>query len=318
MGLFSRSAPDGPTDATPDPEFPMLDRQRAADFRKAVLDELRSKGMEAVITDRAARVSDGSQYGLDNIVRICADATSPQDLRDRVRGHFAGIFERPDTADFSDAEYRAALRLRLIPEYQATGAPESGSVVEPLFRPFARDLVSVVVLDTPSAVVTPSESAVLRHGDADEMLRLARENTWRELVSSPIERFRTGGGGDDWAMSAMGESFYTASAAQFLPEILQHWHPGLDLSLGVLFAVPFRHRMLYRVVDTPESVSEGLPFMAKLAAGGFEQEAGHTSPLCYLWHQGEITAVSLVSDSPDGRRTLTLAPGPHLEHFLSR
>jgi hypothetical protein len=110
---------------------------------------------------------------------------------------------------------------------------------------------------------------------------------------------------------AVGDDVYTASYAVILPDALRAWAPGADLSVGVLFAVPFRHQLAFAVCSDREAVLGGLQLLPLFAGTGFADGVGPLSPHVYLWHDGVVTQVSRHVDGG-----IEVRPGPHLEAIL--
>jgi hypothetical protein len=77
-----------------------------------------------------------------------------------------------------------------------------------------------------------------------------------------------------------GVPFFTASLALILPETIERFSRERDEGRGVLVAVPFRHQLLYRVIDGPEA-AVALDTMFELARHRFMTNAGPVSPEVY-------------------------------------
>ncbi len=315
MGLFGRRAePErAAVPAPPDEELTFFTVDEAARFRRLVREVLAGMGREVEVGPQSVVTDDGREWGLWN---VAASAHNDED-GDRawpevVRSHFEKTFKNAEssTQDLSDDEYRGALRMRLVEESPLAqlGADAFDHALE-----WAPGVVRVPVLDLPDSVATPPREDLERHGDLAGILDLAWRNTaalvgTEELVRERIEHE----GRHVWCV--FGESFFTASLALVLPDLVRRFEPGADLEQGVLFGVPYRHQVDYRVLDSSEAALDALVLLPGFVAMGYGDSPGPLSPHTYLWLDGAVTPVTAVA--PDG--TLTVTPGPHLEGLLPR
>ncbi|NHA67008.1 hypothetical protein [Phycicoccus flavus] len=313
MGLFGRrrrEQPETGADRETDPELTFLTVAEAARFRAVVREVLAGMGREVELRPQSVVTDDGREWGLWNVAANAhGDERGPAGWPDVVREHFEKTFRVVD-ADLdalSDEEYLAALRMRLVDE-QTTRAL-LGSFEHAL--PWADGVVRLPTLDLPESVATPSGEELRGRGDLARLLDRAWANTAALVATEDLEREHVEHEGHDiWCV--LGDSFYTASLALVLPDLVRRFEPAADLSGGVVLAVPHRHLLAYRVLDSPGAALGALLLLPRFAAGAYADSPGPVSPHTYLWRDGEVTTLTSVEDG-----TLSVTPGPYLEELLS-
>lgn len=267
MGLLKRSTP------------PLYDEHMTY-FTVAQADELRrlvARSFAAVGRDVDVypdRVEDrgGTTIGLWNIGALCAGTDAhewPQLVDDHVR-----LVAMParELADVSEAEFAAALHLRLV---------EAGYVSDPDTLGYARvvapGLLEVLSVDLGDAVATPLREELTTRGTIAGLIALGRHNLRTLLASDAVQAESVGQRARGSFTAVKGESLFTAGLALVLPETMQRFTGDDDWGRGVLVAVPSRHEVLYRPIDVPDA-RFALQHMLQAAFLGFHGEVGRLSP----------------------------------------
>ncbi|MGP9724395.1 hypothetical protein ACT3SZ_10310 [Corynebacterium sp. AOP40-9SA-29] len=227
----------------------------------------------------------------------------------------------------TDAEFLRRLRVRLAPRDILDAL--DGPVVD-ASRDFAGDLCTSLVLDGPDAVTVLDDDALAAHGsetseELGDLYRVGYRNTWQDLTechvsTTPIQEFVRGAvkgtihqaetAARFWSVES--DSFFLASAPLFLDELLPHWLPGLDMTHGVLVAVPHRHLLLVREVSTGQDLLDGIKVMSTEALTQHRSNPGPLSARLHLWHEGETTAFTEVSTNAEGQQVVTIQPDAYL------
>ena len=316
MGWFSARGGDdvtrpSPQAEAPDAELGFLTAHEADRFRATVREVLAEEGYEVGVFPGHVETDDGRRWGLWNVAATAHDDDrGPRGWSDVVRSHFRTLFaaDRVPLEDLTDDEYRERLRLRLVEE-ASLGALGSDGFGHAL--PWAEGVVRLPVVDLPDTVAMPAEGELRRRGDLAALLDLAHRNTADLVVTEPLEAERVEHE-QRWFWCVLGESFFTASLALVLPQLVERIEPGADVSQGVVFAVPYRHQLNFRVVDSASAALDALLLIPRFAVLGFEDSAGPLSPHTYLWHDGTVTQLTRFDD---GR--LAVVPGAHLEEVLA-
>jgi hypothetical protein len=234
--------------------------------------------------------------GLHNLAQVY-HGVEPAERAGVVRLHFDNLLraqEETTPTDFAVA--RPMLRVRLMPPYE--------EVQRCAFRALAEDLVAVLALDTPEAVVFPKRPQVEAWGqDEDELfdLGLAAVREERDLDIRVQEHE-----GARIALLA-GDSFYTATwgiwAGHLDPPATEH---------GALVAVPHRHAVLAHTIRDL-SVVPAIGHMAQIAASMYAEGPGSISQSVYWWRDGRFDRVEITVT--DGN--LSIAPSDELVAVLN-
>lgn len=290
----------------PEPEV-MSEREAAEAFR----DALAEHGFHTEIATlrhglelRGTGENAGARLGLESVMRDLRRA-EPEEWEEVFRVHarqrVAGLqaLRPPASAE----EWRRVIRTRLI------GIDHAVPGMEPVSRPFAGDLLLALYRRFDGGV------APVLEGDAeacplsvDELYALGQANTNADPLvhAGPI-------GGGAWALH--GEGFSTASKAADLPDLLGTI--DVDVSGGVLFAVPHKHALGLHPVDLadPELALRSMVlFVIEETMEGIDAMLSpcvfHRAP------DGFIEAVALPRRELDGSMTVVLLPGTRFEEML--
>ncbi|GAA4395205.1 hypothetical protein GCM10023153_17020 [Ornithinibacter aureus] len=315
MGLFSRkrNEPAPPLDTTPDSDLTFFTRPQAEQFRATVRRVLAEDGYEVTVHPDHVETDDGLEWGLWNVAAVAHNESdpTPEGWAEVIRRHFRALLaaDRPSADTLSDEQYRSQLYLRLVEEssLDSLGRESFGHALS-----WADGVVSLPVVDLPDMVITPAEDRLRERGPMAALLDQAHRNTRALVTTEPlqIERIEHEG---HWFWCVLGESMFTASLALVLPDVVERVEPGADLRDGVVFAVPFRHQLAFRVVDGATAAMDALTLMPRFAVLGFSDSPGPLSPHTYLWHDGAVS--QLTHRGEDG--VLNVVVGPHLGSILS-
>jgi len=108
----------------------------------------------------------------------------------------------------------------------------------------------------------------------------------------------------------MGESFFTASLALHLAEVMEKLGVA-DTGRGVVVALPFRHQIAFHPVVGVASV-EAIQQLFHLAMRNFAESPGGVTPHLHLVRDGVWTRITMFDD--DGNPAIQA--GPELQAAL--
>jgi hypothetical protein len=249
-------------------------------FLDVVTADLRRRGLSPQLGDGFVTADTGgetpTQWGLANLAQLCNQAEE-SDWEAIVANHFTSLQTMVGrdldalAADFE--QVRPILRVRLMPDESMGGVPVDESVSYAI----APGILGVLVFDFPDS--TASVHADHLAGwpvSKDEAFELAAANVRAEPPPA-VEALDA----DGVAISMqIGDSFYVASRALFLDEVL-------DGAQHAVFAVPNRHVLLWHPVADLDVVKAMLP-MYHVALGQFRDGPGSISDQLYWWRSGTI------------------------------
>lgn len=287
--------------AEPDAHLPLLSRGDADLLRSIVHRVLAEGGTEPEMLGDHARTADGTVFGFDNLSRLVRGIDDRRTWPEAVRAHFAAM-TAPSEA--TTDELRELVTSRLFD--LAAAGPLSFSYA-PIWQ---EGIGEVLTIDYPDRVEFLAQERVSELGPLGPLFDRARENLRRTLHQAEVRVERVTAD-EHWIDCVMSECVYFASAATMLTELLPRWTADLDLSHGVLFAVPFRHQIAFRDCRDGESVLSGLMMLPRFAANGFSDGVGALSPHVYHWHDGEVRQVTRLREG-----VIEVHPGPQLEELL--
>lgn len=322
MGLFRRRRNDGDdksgkpgmgASGTPDASLTMFSEAEADAFRSTVRSCLAEMGYEVDVYPDRVVTDDGSECGLWN---VAANAHNDEAGRsawpDVITNHFGVLFANrsvPSPLEEGLDATLASAHLRIVDSAQLPpfdDGPAFGYAAE-----FAPGLLELIVLDTPTTVLTPAEDALTKVAPLATLLDRGRRNT-RALLDHEIFQVELVEHEGQAFTCVMGESVFTASMALFLPEAVSKWQPGADLSEGIVFSIPFRNQLNFAVASPATSALDGLMRIPNFTRLGHSDSAGGLSPHTYYWRDG---AVSQLTEFTGEVGHVTL--GPDLERILA-
>lgn len=260
-----------------DPELPLTITQ-AKRLRDLVRTASASEGREVRVHSDHVTDADGAEFGLWNLATVVAEAPG-RDWPGIVAHHVHLMATpTPSVETMTDDELRGQVVLRLMGRSQVPS--------EDWFRtapPLAGDLLQVVVVDTPTMVLTPDERVLAARGDLDEWRAAGRANLWHLMRSEQREHTVLSKDGVGFFDVLIGDSVFTASMTLLLPELLSLTGHA-DAGRGVLVAMPFRHQIAFRVIDSPDAAA-ALHNLFGFAMAGYDEGAGPVSPNVF-WVRG--------------------------------
>lgn len=249
-------------------------------FLEAVGADLTRRGLAHRIEDGVVEIEGVSERcGLLNLAQGC-NQSPPEEWTALVARHFdcllGGDAARAESvrADFEKA--KPLLKVRLYP------ADTLAEDVRLVHREAFPGVIAALVLDLPETIQSLTPEHVARWGrPAEELFALGIQNVRAEGRPQP-EQF---GSPEEGLMTALlGDSFFTATHALFLEEIVEAG------PFGALVAVPHRHAVIaHRIADV--SVASALKTLVTMAFGMFQEGPGSISPTVYWWRPGRFVAI---------------------------
>lgn len=226
-----------------------------------------------------------NRLGLGNLAQKCKQTPRPA-WEETIRGHLDFILDGRRERDrlieeFSGdlAQARPYLRVRVVP-------PIYGEA-DVVSWPLAESALAVLVYDFPDSTATVQRSHPEKWGrPLDELFRIGIENARAEEAWN-VETLALGEGGVSVDCIA-GDSFYAATAALFLDELLP-----VAPELGLLVGIPTRHFVVtYPIRDSEVilAIQQLLPFLYQVHHDG----PGSISPEL-LWRRPDGTFLRLPS-----------------------
>lgn len=298
--MFGRGKKRG-AGAEPDPDLP-LSVEDAAELRSLVARTFAGRGTEVTIEGQLVQGADDVQFGLWNLAAMCADAPRRK-WPEIVRVHVDALRDTGERTPLTEEQVRTGIHERI----QAID-----SLPDPDWFPSATILsdvlVSIPVLDTPTVVQTLKEDHFDDVGGLERWRDEGRASTRRLIDTEELEHAvidpSTG------VHVVMGESFFTASLALHLDEVMARFGVA-DAGRGVVVALPFRHQIAFHPVVGTASV-EAISQLFQLAMRNFEDSPGGVTPHLHLVRDGAWTRITRFDD--EGRPGIEV--GPELQAAL--
>jgi hypothetical protein len=249
-------------------------------FLDVVVADLRRRGLDPQVGDGFITADTGgeepTQWGLANLAQRC-NQEDPSRWESIVATHFTALQQMVGRdldalgADFE--QVRPILRVRLMPDESMGGV----AIGETASRRPASGIVANLVYDFPDSTASVHEDHLAGWPvDADEAFDIAIANVRAEPppAAETIDA-------DGVELNVMaGDSFYVASRALFLGELLDGARDGV-------FAVPNRHVLIwYPLADL--SVVKAMSPMFQIAMNLFREGPGSISDQLYWWRGGEF------------------------------
>jgi hypothetical protein len=267
MRLLNRSAP-----RQVDEHLTYFTTTEANEFRRLVGRSFSGAGRDVAVYPDHVEDRSGTIFRLWNIGVLCR-GVNPSDWPDLIEDHVRLVTTPArDLADLSPDEFESGLFLRLV-ETAAVRDPDSAGYA----RAVAPGLLEVLSVDLPDSVATPSHEELAARGTLGDLLASGRDNLRALLTDDGVRAETVGDGARGRFTEVTGDSVFTASLALLLPETVERFTGEDDWGRGILVAVPFRHQLLYRTVDTADA-APALEHMMQTALRGFYAEAASLSP----------------------------------------
>lgn len=270
MRLLSRTTP-----TQYDEHLTYFTVAQANQFRRVVERSFARAGRDVEVYPNRVEDRGGTTFQLWNIGALCIGA-EPGDWAALVDDHVRLVTTPTRSlAELSQEELETGLHLRLV-EAAAVSDPDAlayARVIEP-------GLFEVLSVELPDSVATPSREELAAYGTIGELITRGRENLLALLEGDGLRVEAVGERGQGRFTSVTGDSPFTASLALLLTETVERLTGEDDWGRGVLVAVPGRHRLLYRPIDTSDA-ARALQEMLQAAIRGFAGEPGALSPDVY-------------------------------------
>lgn len=277
MGFLNlRKKKAAATDA--DADLDGLTVEEAAHLRDLFAAHWPSEAGAITMHGEYAETEGGAQLGLYNLSRAVR-AVPREQWPQVVAGHISGLLgqeSRPADGDLSDAEILALVKARVI---SSSYLPDTHAPNFTYRRAIAEGLEAILMLDHPETTTAIPDEIVNRF-DAETLWSAAIAAS----IEEPVDAMQTIGEGTEAFQVAVGDSFFTSSRALDMPAALARFG-AVSVPHGVLFAVPTRHLLAFRVVDGPEAV-HAVAGMQQFVQTVFDQQPGEISPHLYYWNDG--------------------------------
>lgn len=295
MRVLSRSAPPELDD-----ELTYFTIAEANEFRRLVERSFAGVGRNVSVYPDRVEDRSGTTFRLWNIGELCrgvAAAEWPTLIEEHVR-----LVATPtrDVAGLSRAELEPALQLRLV---EAASAPDADSLG--YARVVAPGLLEVLTVELEDFFAMPSRVELACFGTTADLVARGRENLRAVLAGDGLRVEAVGERGRGWFTEVTGDSSLVASLALLLPEVVERLTGESDWGRGILVAVPSRHRLLFRPVDTG-AAAQALEHMARAALRAFGGEPGALTPDVF-WVRGARWAQ--VTSYASGKRRMLRGTG---------
>jgi len=248
-------------------------------FLDLVVADLRRRGYDPQVGDGFVAADTGggepTRWGLGNLAQRC-NQEDPSRWETIIATHFTALQQMVgrdmDALAANFEQVRPILRVRLMPDETMGGA----AVGETVSRRPASGVIENLVYDFPDSTATVHQDHLSGWPiDAAEAFDIAIANVRAE---PPPAAETIDADGVQLGVMA-GDSFYVASRALFLDELLG----GRD---GV-FAIPNRHVLIwYPLADL--SVVKAMSPMFQIAMNLFREGPGSISDQLYWWRAGEF------------------------------
>jgi hypothetical protein len=244
----------------------------ASEFRRLVERSFAAAGHDVSVYDDRIEDREGTTLGLWNIGHLCAGAERDE-WPELIAEHVALVTAAPrDLGELTPDELEAALYLRLA---DAASLPDPDGLGHA--RVVAPGLLEVLSVDLGDSVVTPSREELGARGALGDQLARGRANLLSLLAGDEPEASIVGAGTKRHFASVTDTSFFTASLALLLPETVRRFSGEEHGGRGTLVAVPGRHNLLYRPVDSP-GAGDALTRMFDVARAEYRGAPGPLSP----------------------------------------
>ena len=295
MRVLSRSAPP-----ELDGELTYFTIAEANEFRRLVERSFAGVGRNVSVYPDRVEDRGGTTFQLWNIGELCRGVDIddwPALIDEHVR-----LVTTParDVAGLSREELEAGLHLRLV---ETASAPDPDSLG--YARVVAPALLEVLSVDLEDFFALPSREELACFGTTADLVARGRENLRAVLADDGVcvENVDEDGRGSFTAVT--GDSSFVASLALLLLEAVERLTGEDDWGRGILVAVPSRHRLLFRPLDTGDA-AQALEHMARAALRAFGGEPGALTPDVF-WVRGGRWAQ--VTSYADGKRRMLRGTG---------
>ncbi|MFI1508708.1 hypothetical protein [Streptomyces sp. NPDC020597] len=290
--MFGRGERRDGVEQPRDREFTYLSEAEAARLRVLVRDAFAERGIEVTVEPGRVTTGTGWQFGLTNLAAACHnDSRGPRRWPALVNTHVDRVVRALDGPQALKALPHEQVLARLHPRF-IPGGPRLLKAFG-YGPPSVPGLLEVLALDLPETVAMLTAEDLAGLGD----LTALRERALRNLRAVRVDRHERVGDGSGARFDVlMGGSYFVASLALVLDEVVHRHSKDAPTPDGILVALAHRHQLAYHVVRDSDVVPS-LNLMARFAAAGHEASPGALSPSVFRWHEGEFTEVATSDDA---------------------
>lgn len=294
MGIFRRRERRDGADVPRDEHFAFLSEAEAARVRALAREAFTERGLTVTVEPEQLTTDAGWIFGLSNLAAVCHnDSRGPGSWPALVAGHVDRVIRSVNGPQSPGALPPEQTLAQLYPRF-IPSAPENLKAFGygPASVP---GLLEVLALDLPETVDMLTADSLAALGDITALRRRALQN----LRAVRVDRHQVVKAKDGARFDVLtGDSYFIASLALVLDEVLRRYAKSTPAPQGILVALPHRHQLAFHVVRDA-SVIVSLHAMARAAAAGFEESPGALSPSVFWWHEGTFTqAATTDSASP--------------------
>jgi len=223
-----------------------------------------------------------------------------------VARHVAQLDSRPKpSSQMSAVELREQIRTRLI-----AASPNDASLS--YARPFAPGIIQVLCLDHPTMVSVLSDDSLPELAlPIDQLWQHGQVNTDNEAIDEQFDI-------DEFVHALAGDSFFIASkAANFTALVPTVIGPA---PLGVAFALPYRHLLLYSVITKADAMVQLVGMSVAAQSICDDPEADHPGGIisCQTYYWAPDGTIEQVTSEGEvhGEATTVITPGDAFSRFV--
>lgn len=292
MGIFRRGERRDGADQPRDAEFPFLSEAEAARLRDFAREAFAARGVEVTVEPGRMTTASGTRFGLTNLAAVCHnDKRGPRSWRELVDAHVDRVLRSLNGPQALRTLPRDQLMAQLYPRFIPSD-PKSLKAFG-YGPPSVPGLLEVLALDLPETVDMLTADSVAGLGDVADL----RERAFQNLRAVGVDTHKVVQGKDGSRFDVlMGGSYFIASLALVVDEVVGRFTRSSPAPDGILVALPHRHQLVFHVVRDM-SVAPSLHAMAAFAAAGFDRSPGALSPAVFWWRQGSFTEVARQDDA---------------------
>ncbi|MET7286942.1 hypothetical protein [Streptomyces sp. NPDC005573] len=270
-----------------DGEFTFLSEGEAARLRSFVREAFAERGIEVTVESGHVSTDEGWRFGLTNLAAVCHnDRRGPRSWRALVDQHV----DRAIRSMKGPQALKTLPRERILAQLYPRFIPSDPARLKAFAygsRPVP-GLLEVLALDLPETVEMLTADSVSALGELPDL----RDRALQNLRAVRVDKHKVVKDKDGTRFDVlMGDSYFIASLALILDEVVRRHTKDAPVPNGVLVALPHRHQLAFHVIRD-KSVAPSLHTMARFAAVGFEESAGALSPSVFWWHKGGFTQVA--------------------------
>jgi hypothetical protein len=290
--MFGRGRRRDGADMPRDREFPYLSEAEAARLRVLVRDSFAERGIEVTVEPGRVSAGEARQFGLANLAAVCHnDRRGSRSWPALVDTHVDRVVRALDGPRALEALPHEQLLARLRPRF-IPGEPRLRKAFG-YGPPSVPGLLEVLALDLPETVAMLTADDLAGLGDLTGL----RERALRNLRAVRVDRHERVEDGSGARFDVlMGRSYFVASLALVLDEVVRRHSRDALTPDGILVVLPHRHQLAYHVILDGD-VLPSLNLMARFAAAGHEESPGALSRSVFWWRDGESTEVATSDDA---------------------